>query len=143
MTEHKTDAILCAIEYAPQAAADNAENELAALLAENARLEAALAEARKDNEALRFFAGLAIKAVRGQNVGNDWDGGSIQDAMVAAGILCPWEMAAPCGDGCVCGDVGDFPLACYRLTDLGLACATAADDAARHADGKEGGADAR
>lgn len=89
---------------------------------ENAKFHAHVTALEAENAALRGFAGAAIKAVRGIHVGNDWDGGDVQDAMVAAGLLAPFEATESCGEDCVCAESG-FPLTCYRLTERGQRCA--------------------
>lgn len=46
----------------------------------------------------------------------DVDGGSAQDAMERLGVLKRVEVVEPCGDGCVCAEVG-FPADCYVFAD--------------------------
>lgn len=48
----------------------------------------------------------------------DVDGGELQDAAVECGLLAPHKVNEPCGEGCRCAEVGDFPLICYRPTVL-------------------------
>jgi hypothetical protein len=43
----------------------------------------------------------------------DLDGGSIQDKLVALGLLEPREMKEPCGPQCVCGPSEAYPCECY------------------------------
>jgi len=47
----------------------------------------------------------------------DVDGGSAQDAMERLGVIVKHEAEAPCGDGCVCVEYGDFPHDCYKFPD--------------------------
>lgn len=44
------------------------------------------------------------------------DGGDIQEWGVELGLLKAVPVSAPCGEGCVCADYGDFPMDCYRPT---------------------------
>lgn len=46
----------------------------------------------------------------------DVDGGSAQDAMERLGLLKRIEVTEPCGEGCVCAEVG-FPADCYVFDD--------------------------
>ena len=47
----------------------------------------------------------------------DVDGGAIQDAAVAAGLLVPVDVTAPCGDACQCANLG-LPTTCFRASGL-------------------------
>ena len=106
-------------------------------LAENARLalerserdvavrrEAERDEARREVEALRRFAG-AILADHRSDL-SDVDGGTIQDAAVASGLMVAVPVAEPCADNCRCRDYGEFPHDCIRYTDMGRAAIDAA-----------------
>ena len=86
----------------------------------HARLPVLLA-AERDAASLRLFAGKAIQAARVNEIG-DWDGGEMQDAMVASGLLDEVTVHAPCGDSCRCAEYDDFPQTCYRVSALGCAC---------------------
>lgn len=96
-----------------------------------AALRSALAERDAECERLRHFAGLAIRAVRGPFVGNDWDGGDVQDAMLASGLLEARQVAEPCGENCVCAEVDAIPGECYFVTELGERASAAVAPAAR------------
>lgn len=68
------------------------------------------------------FAGMALEAARGINIGNDWDGGDMQDAMTECGLLAPVVVTQPCDSHpCSCADYGDFPATCCRYTALARA----------------------
>lgn len=69
---------------------------------------------------LLTFAGEVLVALR-DNVGVDWDGGDAQDAMVRCGLLKEVEATEPCGESCACADAccAEWPMTCYRFTDLG------------------------
>lgn len=82
-------------------------------------LRSRVAALQADQEGLLKFAGIAIHDVRGASVGNDWDGGSIQEAMEACGLIKPRAVVQPCGEGCECAATADFPTTCYHLTGLG------------------------
>lgn len=45
----------------------------------------------------------------------DLNGGDLQEAAVRCGVLIEHEVYESCGEGCVCDEVGDWPLYCYRL----------------------------
>lgn len=63
------------------------------------------------------FAG---EALEGHCAEMWWDGGDVQKALLRHGLLEPVTMAGPCDpDHCACADVGEFPLECYRVTELG------------------------
>lgn len=76
----------------------------------------------EQNAKLRQFVGIAINDVRGDNVGCDWDGGDVQQAMVDCDVLKEFTARAACGEGCACAAVDGFPQQCFKLTQLGLAC---------------------
>ena len=81
-------------------------------------LESAVASLRADRDRLLRFAGLAINETRGMLIGNDWDGGDVESALLDCGLLEPHRATEACGDGCNCDE---FPLVCFRPTDLGRA----------------------
>ena len=64
-----------------------------------------------ERDALRKFA----QAVMQSWPEGDVDGGELQDAAVAAGLLIGTEVSESCGEGCQCDD---FPATCYRPTPL-------------------------
>jgi len=97
-----------------------AESDLAELRATVTRLT------RERDELLRF-AGKAIGAARMENIGCDWDGGDMQDAMVECGLLAEMIAQESCGENCHCAEYDEFPQTCYRLTDLGLRASRAPD----------------
>lgn len=81
------------------------------------RDELALAEA--DRDALRAFAQAVMEC---WPVG-DLDGGTLQDAAVAHGLLVPETRHEPCGEGCNCAENADqqewiLGVVCYRKTPL-------------------------
>ncbi len=77
-------------------------------------------ETRNELDALMRFAGKALNEARMESIG-DWDGGDIQDAMVACDLLVAADANESCGEGCVCAEFG-FPTVCYRLTELAKRC---------------------
>lgn len=44
----------------------------------------------------------------------DLDGGWIQDAAEALGLLVRVQVTEPCGENCNCAECGDFPMDCLR-----------------------------
>lgn len=52
--------------------------------------------------------------------GRELDGSQIQEWGEQLGLLRGIEVTEPCGDGCNCDEMtgGDFPMTCYRPTDL-------------------------
>ena len=48
--------------------------------------------------------------------GGDADGATIQELAEKHGLLKETEVAESCGENCVCAEVSDFPLNCYRKT---------------------------
>lgn len=48
----------------------------------------------------------------------DVDGGALQDYAEKHGLIVPQEAIESCGDDCVCADYGQFPMTCYRKTEL-------------------------
>jgi hypothetical protein len=48
----------------------------------------------------------------------DVDGGFLQDAALACGLLTPVTATEPCGENCQCAEFDDFPQTCYRKTRL-------------------------
>lgn len=82
-------------------------------------LDEAPMEHEQDLLNLLKFAAMALNAVRGANVGCDWDGGDIQDAMLKCGLLVEVLATEPCGETCHCVEYfGSFPQTCYRYSDL-------------------------
>lgn len=80
----------------------------------DANLPAELAAKAGEVEALRGFA---------QRVMESWphgdvDGGDLQEAAYAAGLLAPITATEPCGESCSCAEWGEWPIECYRKTDL-------------------------
>jgi hypothetical protein len=51
----------------------------------------------------------------------DLPGDVVQDYLVQAGLLAPATATEPCGEGCACAEIADFPTLCYRLTRAGKA----------------------
>lgn len=48
--------------------------------------------------------------------GCDYDGGQMQEDLHKFGLLEQQAMHEPCGEGCMCADLGaDFPAECYRI----------------------------
>ncbi len=74
----------------------------------------------REMDALMRFAGKALNEARMESIG-DWDGGDLQDAMVACDLLAATDANEPCREGCACAEFG-FPAICYRLTDLAQRC---------------------
>ena len=48
----------------------------------------------------------------------DVDGGALQDYAEKHGLIVPQEAIESCGDDCVCAYYGQFPMTCYRKTEL-------------------------
>lgn len=67
-----------------------------------------------DIEKLRAFANQIMSCWPEGDV----DGGFLQDAAEACGLIEPTQMAAPCGVNCQCAEIADFPTTCYRKTRL-------------------------
>ncbi len=85
-------------------------------------LRSRLTAVEQERDRVLRFAGRAIKDVRGEWIGCDWDGGDVQDALVACGLLASRTVAERCGEDCECS-VGDT---CYFPSALGLAAIAAA-----------------
>ena len=49
--------------------------------------------------------------------GCDLDGGSIQDMAEKYGLVEEVKMTERCGESCICAEMDDFPLTCYRYTE--------------------------
>lgn len=52
----------------------------------------------------------------------DLDGGEIQDIAEKCSLFIPTTVAEPCNSDhayCACAQEGDFPMTCYRLSDIG------------------------
>jgi len=64
--------------------------------------------------ALRGFANRILESWPDGDV----DGGDLQAAAVYFGLLKGHEASKPCCEGCVCAGYGEFPLTCYRKTEL-------------------------
>lgn len=91
--------------------------DIAALLD---RLEAA----ERENERLRLFCGKVLGTSR--DTMSDVYGGDVQDWALDCGLLEERSVIEPCGEGCRCAEVADFPLKCCFYTPLGEACIDAA-----------------
>jgi hypothetical protein len=53
------------------------------------------------------------------------DGGDLQEWLAESGVLREETMQAPCGETCTCAEVmgpNEFPLKCFRYTELGKFC---------------------
>ena len=48
--------------------------------------------------------------------GGEIGGDTVQEWGEKLGLLKKVAVDAPCGDGCVCDEYGDFPMDCYRPT---------------------------
>jgi hypothetical protein len=109
-----TDGITGGLNAAYIAAACNAAPEL---LAEVDRLTAERDGLRADASGtakLAAFGAWCAQEFRRELA--DVDGGSAQDAMERLGLLKRIEVTQPCGEGCVCAEVG-FPADCYVFAD--------------------------
>jgi len=71
-------------------------------------------------DALLRFAGHALCDSRADEMG-DWDGGAIQDALEACGLIEKVERVVPCSEDCVCREYCDpgETTQCYPFTELG------------------------
>lgn len=68
-----------------------------------------------ETEKLRAFAQQVMTCWPGGDV----DGGFLQDAAEACGLIELKTMDKPCGENCQCAEYGgDFPTTCYRKTRL-------------------------
>lgn len=56
-----------------------------------------------------------------EDVFYDMGGDELQDALTDAGLFVKVMRDKPCDEraGCLCAEVGDFPLECHRITDVG------------------------
>ena len=62
------------------------------------------------------FAGMLLDAF---DFENDIDGSEFQDIASHCGMMTPVTMTAPCDPECCrCAEVDDFPLTCFRYTEL-------------------------
>lgn len=50
--------------------------------------------------------------------GGNFDGADIQELAVKHNLLKLEKMNERCGDNCACAEIDDFPLDCYRKTEL-------------------------
>lgn len=84
-------------------------------------LRTAITTALQDRHQLLRFAGIALREARVGEIG-DWDGGSLQDALTACGLLEEREETVPCGSLCRCLDDGfadrGETATCYKFTPL-------------------------
>lgn len=87
----------------------------AAKLIEDYRAE--IYRLNKGNRALLGFAGAVLCDAREHMT--DVCGGDIQEWAVEYGLLKEVEVTEPCGEGCECASIAEFPLTCYELTPLG------------------------
>ena len=123
MTPITKDAIKEAMAAAEEARTDNLRGmypmacQTLATTVHVLRDELALVEAERDS--LRAFA----QAVMECWPMGDLDGGTLQDAAVAHGLLVPETRHEPCAEGCNCAENADaqdwsFGVVCYRKTPL-------------------------
>lgn len=63
----------------------------------------------------RFGAEL-FKRHRNDGYPGDVDGGELQELAEKFGLIEQREVTEPCGDGCTCAEIGDFPSVCYFTT---------------------------
>jgi hypothetical protein len=73
-------------------------------------LQARVAELEK----LAQLGTWVLEETRGENVGCDLDGGSVQDRAEEIGLLIRVRVTEPCGEDCNCTEYGDFPQMCLR-----------------------------
>jgi len=66
-----------------------------------------------DKTRLAEFGLLCLMESR-DNIGDDLDGGFIQDTAEAMGLLARHPVTEPCCSDCPCADYGDFPQECLR-----------------------------
>lgn len=70
---------------------------------------------KADSDGLIQFAKECLAVSRD---GCDMDGGDIQELALKLGLIEPYTVTGPCGSDCVCAEVDDFPLTCYRDAEL-------------------------
>ena len=68
----------------------------------------------KTLRALAQFGEWVLEELRGENIGNDLDGGSAQDKAEELGLLVRVPVTGSCGERCECAEYGDFPQMCLR-----------------------------
>ena len=107
-------------------ARDKAMSLLNEAIEENTGLRSATAP-QSATAKLSQFGAWALEECRGDNIGNDLDGGSIQDKAESLGLLEWVEVAEPCGEVCSCAEYDDFPQKCLRYTDEAAASIRTAD----------------
>ena len=61
--------------------------------------------------------GFCDEALKVSFDGCDLDGGSVQEMAEKYGLVERVTMTERCGDTCICSEMDDFPLDCYRYTD--------------------------
>lgn len=71
---------------------------------------------RSGIEKLARFGALVLKAHRDPDPA-DIDGATLQELAVSAGVLVSREVTEPCGEGCSCALVTDFPTECFFTAD--------------------------
>jgi hypothetical protein len=61
---------------------------------------------------LAAFGAMVLKAHRDPDPA-DVDGGTLQDLAVKAGVLEARQVTEPCGESCMCAEVGQIPGECF------------------------------
>ena len=110
---HAKKAATCIHIAAESSVADDIDKTITDLIAHIERNQRVI-------EALGQFVGEIICRDDGNLY--DIDGGDIQDMAVKCGLFAPVEATESCAtetNRCVCAEDGDFPMTCYRLTDIG------------------------
>ncbi|CAE6810826.1 hypothetical protein R69746_05610 [Paraburkholderia aspalathi] len=80
-----------------------------------------------DAKSAQKFAGMVLKAHRNDGYPGDVDGGFLQQAALDCGLIEERTATEPCGEGCTCAEVADFPMQCYFNTDSGRAAIAQAE----------------
>ena len=93
---------------------DGCRDDALACQLELNRANATIARLTAELASLRAFA----QAVMESWPESDVDGGELQDMAERHGLLRPETRTEPCGEDCLCAEVGDFPTTCYRKTGL-------------------------
>ena len=63
---------------------------------------------------LAKFGEWVLEELRGDNIGDDLDGGAAQDKAEEMGLLVRVRVTEPCGERCQCAEWDDFPQICLR-----------------------------
>lgn len=68
-------------------------------------------------EKLAKFGAAVLLAHRNDGEPGNLDGGDLQEMAVKHGVLEERQVTQPCGEGCACAAVTEFPTTCYFVAD--------------------------